>query len=624
LVDKNNLVTKWAESMLNKSWKYLVLVLLIIAAYSPTFTGKFILDDNALIKNNSFIREPHSIAAYFSQEDGITDSSDLGEYHSNYFRPLINMTYRLDYRLWGLNSTGFRITNLVLHILCCFLLLIIFSHLLDKQSAFFITLIFALHPVNTESVSFVTSRNNIIVTLFMLGSLATYLAGWERKNFPVYIISIFLFAGAVFSKEFGLMVIPIIFLCQRVLVKQRHDFKKELISYVPFLAITAFYFMLRKDVTGSILNLSSTENIWTRLYFSPLIIFYDLQLILLPHRLHFIDFYYPANIFNWYAMTAAFLFVLLCFVLWKIRDHKLFIFSALGFLACVSPTLNIIPHQSISLISMRWLYASIGFLLIAVGVMIQKAIIAKRDLAVSIMIIVVIYLGGYTYVLNKNLWHDDDTLMKHEVFGFNNYLFASDIAEKFFKNKQYPEAEKYYRIAIEKNPELPMSYINYSAFLIETGRSVDAASLLNKAKALIMTHYEQGEWNNNMGTALLRLGKSEDSLKYFKEAVNNAPKEPTFWQNLGGLYGMMGDYKSSIEALEKGIKNSPDSIALRTNLAMSYINLKEYENAVSVLESLPENKRNDIALRLLKSAQEAMRIDSTGQEVNEKQPHRSD
>jgi protein O-mannosyl-transferase len=606
------------RAMLNKSWKYLVLVLLIIAVYSPTFTGKFILDDNALIKNNSFIREPHSIAAYFSQEDGITDSSDLGEYHSNYFRPLINMTYRLDYRLWGLNSTGFRITNLVLHILCCFLLLIIFSHLLDKQSAFFITLIFALHPVNTESVSFVTSRNNIIVTLFMLGSLATYIAGWERRNFAIYIVSVFLFTGAVFSKEFGLMVIPIIFLYQRMLVKQRHGFKKELINYIPFLAIAILYFMLRKDVTGSILHLSSTENIWTRLYFSPVIIFYDLQLILLPYRLHFIDFYYPENIFNWYVVTAAFLFISLCFVLWKIRNHRLFMVSTLGFLACVFPTLNIIPHHCISLISMRWLYVSMGFLLIAVGSVIQKAIIAKKALAISVLIIVVIYLGGYTYVLNKNLWHDDDTLMTHEVFGFNNYIFASDIAEKFFKNKQYPEAEKYYRIAIEKSPEQPLSYLNYSAFLTETERPADAESLLNKAKALIMTHYEQGEWNNNMGTALLRLGKSEDSLRFFKEAVNKAPNEPIFWQNLGGLYGMMGDYKSSIEVLEKGIKYSPDSMALKTNLAMSYINLKDYNNAVLVLESLPENKRNNVASRLLKAAQESMLNDSTGQEVNEK------
>src|SRR4030042_938014 len=245
-------------------WKYIIITILIIIAYFPTFSGEFILDDVSLVKNNPFIRESHSIAEYFSQEDGIYDKNDLGEYHSGYYRPLINMTYRLDYMLWGMDAHGFRITNVILHILCCFVLFNFISLLLDRQTAFWITVIFALHPVNTEAVSFIVARNNIIVTMFILGSLLLYIVAWERQNYLINIASLLLFTGAIFSKEFGLMIIPLIFIYQRILANKRYGLLNEIISYIPFIMITLLYFLLRKGVTDSLLTPSSMENIWSR------------------------------------------------------------------------------------------------------------------------------------------------------------------------------------------------------------------------------------------------------------------------------------------------------------------------------------------------------------------------
>jgi hypothetical protein len=71
--------------ILSQILNYIIVSALIVIAYFPTFTGEFILDDNALVKKNSFIKESHSIAAYFNQEDGIVDKRDLGDYHSGYY-----------------------------------------------------------------------------------------------------------------------------------------------------------------------------------------------------------------------------------------------------------------------------------------------------------------------------------------------------------------------------------------------------------------------------------------------------------------------------------------------------------------------------------------------------------
>jgi len=77
--------------------KCLIITFLVVISYWPTFSGDFLFDDNALVKNNQFIRNPQSIIKYFSQEDGIADERDFGSYHSGYYRPLINMAYRLHY-----------------------------------------------------------------------------------------------------------------------------------------------------------------------------------------------------------------------------------------------------------------------------------------------------------------------------------------------------------------------------------------------------------------------------------------------------------------------------------------------------------------------------------------------
>jgi Tfp pilus assembly protein PilF len=601
-------------------WQSITITILIVAAYFPTFSGDFVLDDIALIKNNPFIREPHSLPEYLDQEDGVIDQTHLGEYHSGYYRPLINMTYRLDYKIWGNDAVGFRITNLVLHILFSLFLFFFISRYVDRQIAFWITLIFALHPVNTESVSVITSRNNIIAALLILVSLWSYITGWERNKISAYIVSLLLFIGAVFSKEFGLMVIPLIFLYQRTLARQKYGLSKELISYIPFLMLVFFYMMLREGVTDSILTPSSMDNIWSRIYFTPFIIFYNLKLILLPHGLHCIQVNYPANVFNWYSTLSVLVFILIGLSLWKLKSNRLLIFSILGFLVCIFPALNIIPNSSISLVGMRWLYVSMGFLLIGISSLIQKVFAAKRDISISILVIIITYLGGYTYILNRGLWHDNDTLIQQEVFGFKNYLFASDIAEKYFNNKQYSEAEKLFKVAIEKASYQAYSYINLAALYIETGRPEVAVSVLNKAKRLVMTNHEQGEWYNNMGTALINMGEIENGLKNLRKSVISVPDEDVFWANLGGAYGMTGDYVNSINALKTGIEISPESILLRINLALTYINLKDYQQAISILEAFPEKelKGNPEVLRLIRQAQVGQQNDGSGLDRSKK------
>jgi tetratricopeptide (TPR) repeat protein len=583
-----------------RCWPYVIIGLFVALSYAPTFTGGFILDDNALIRNNPYVKELHSLASYLEQEDGIVENESRGDEHTGYYRPLVNLTYWIDYKLWGMKPEGFRTTNLFLHILTCFLLFRFVLLLVNnRHAAFWATILFAFHPVHTESVSWVCNRNNVLVTLFSLISFSCYIKGRTGQERLMLAASWLFFLLAIFSKEFGLLVLPCIFLYHRFLAKERPSTLGETVSYLPFLLIVLGYFLLRNMVTGSWLSPSDEAGLWERIYFAPYLIAWNIKLIFLPYDLHNFIVRYPASHLNWQAVAGLFCITflgLLTLTAWK---HRLARFSILSFLASLFPVLNIAHISAVSLISMRWLYFPMIFISLALAEAINKCLKMKFAFTVSILCPTVLYLGVYSYILNGCLWHNEDAFLRQEVVHFNNFFHSGGLAENLFNKKDYVSAERYFRMAIDKHPQETKNYINYSALLTETGRPKAAISLLERAKSLHMTRKERGEWHNNMGTAYFDLKKYEEALTYFEQAVESWHGASQFWSNLGAGYGATGDYTNSISALEKALRMAPDSLQTRKNLGVTYYRAGNYAQAILVLKKIPAQQREAMGVNHL-------------------------
>jgi tetratricopeptide (TPR) repeat protein len=576
----------------------LVISLVVLLAYLPTFTGEFILDDNPLIKNNRYIKERHSVYSYLAQEDGITDREDSKGYHTGYYRPLITFSYWLDYKLWGMTPQGFRATNVVLHLLtCCFLFKLILFLVNDRQAAFWATLLYAIHPVNTESVSWVAARNNIIVTLFFLLSFYCYVKRWEGGSPTYFIASVVFFALAVFSKEFGLLVLPCIFFYQRFLSGKKRNLSDEIISYLPFVIMGVGYFLFRNMVTGSWLTPSDAGDLWKKVYFAPYLVAWNLKLIFFPYHLHSFIINYPPDYLNYQTVAGFSCMTLLGLLTWKARRNKCVIFSICSFYVALLPILNIIPTSAVTLMSMRWLYLPMIFVSLAATQLIRRSVKKNRALTVSVLSLALVYFGTHSYILNKYLWHDEDTFFRREVWHFNNCFYAGGLAESLFNKKDYKEAERYFRVAISRYPKETENYINYSALLVETGRPEVAISLLERATSLSMTRKERGEWNNNMGTAYFHLKKHIQALKYFRKAITFFPDRSELQANLGATYGAMGDHMNAVSALRKGLNMTPDSVLLRKNLAVAYHRMGNCAKAISVIEEIPPQKREEQSIK---------------------------
>lgn len=582
----------------------LILSLIIAASYIPTFSGEFILDDRPLVKNNLFIREFSSPAFYLFQEDGVSNEGISG-YHTGYYRPLINLFYTLDYKIWGMNPSGFRITNLILHLFTCAVLYqILFILLGGRFIAFAVTLLFGLHPINTESVAFISARNNILVTLFSLISFYYYLKNAKEGKIWARLLAYLSFAVALLCKEFAIMLFPVFFLYNRLILRDRRVNREEILGYIPFILILFSYFLLRANAIGSVVTPISTPNLWKNIYFVPFLIVYDLKLILIPYGLHSFIIHYPDDYLSWQAFAGFICLGSLAFMLWRERKNKILLFSFLSFLIALFPVLNIIHTSAVTVVSMRWLYFPMIFLSFSCAWYLQRLQNINRFFVLSGLSALIIYFGTYSYILNQNLWHDEDTFFRQEVQNFSNSFYAGGLAENLLEKKKYQESERYFRIAIDNYPYKTKNYINYSALLINTGRPDDAVLYLNKARSLTMTHDEQGQWFNNMGMAYFNLRTNDDALKNFKKAIIFSPNESQFWANLGGAYGSMGDYINSVSALKKGLEIAPESIELRKNLAITYIRMEDYEKAILTLEKIPthEIEINIEVEKLLKQA----------------------
>ena len=534
------------------------MAILVFLVYFPTFSGEFLpVDDNRLIKNNRYIRTLHSPISYLLQEDGVTHEFDARGYHTGYYRPLLNLTYFIDYKLWGLSAPGFRVTNLFLHIICCFILFHFLQFLInDRSAALLATLIFAIHPVNTEAVSWVAARNNILVTIFSISCLFFYIRGWEEGRRLSWIVSALTFALGILSKEMGFMVIPLLFLYQRLLSRTRRNIHEELLSYLPFIVVTVAYVFLRKAATATYFSPSEMAGFWNRVCFAPYVILWNLRLIFLPYGLHSFVVDYPPIYLNWQFPAGLCYAGFLGIFIWKQRKNRLMIFSVLSFHIALFPTLNIIPTSAITLVSMRWLYFPMVFLSFGIAQGARGLLKINSFIARGIICSTLVYLGSYSYILNRSLWYNEDNFLKQEVLGFRNYYY----------------------------------YINYAALLTDTGRPDMALAYLEKTESFPKTRQRQGQWFNNMGAAYFRLRNYDESLKNFLKAVEYCPNEIEYSSNLGGAYTAVGDYAKGAFVLVEALKLAPHSVGLRKNLAVNFIETGRYEDAEIILGNIPEKE----------------------------------
>jgi hypothetical protein len=257
-----------------------LLSLAVLLAYGITLRNGFAWDDTQIIVTNVINREWANLSTVLLGPD-VVFNDDL----ASYYRPLNRLVYMIEYHLYGLHPRGYHLLSLLVH-LGNVLLLYAFGKKIftTGTSAFIAALIFAVHPANSEAINFVSGRNNLFATFFVLAALLLFHVGRERNNSKLYLLSALLFLGGLLCKEIALMLLPILFFYPFQTEETRvRTYRERFVLLIPFISAALLYLLLRSTALSQIVTQPGTSSgVWSRLVMNFYIIPVYASLLVIP------------------------------------------------------------------------------------------------------------------------------------------------------------------------------------------------------------------------------------------------------------------------------------------------------------------------------------------------------
>src|SRR3990170_2225709 len=192
------------ESKISKNPSLPVLILVIVClsqfVYLNSLSNQFVYDDEFTIVTNYFVKTWNNFPLLFNS-DYFKLSGELS------YRPVVTLSYFIDYSLWKLNPFGFHLTNTLLHTLNSVLLFFLLKRIFNcRTTSFIATLIFLCHPVHSEAVNAISYREDLLAATFFIAAFLLYVktSKGNRSFSPAYFASVACYLSGVFSKEMAI------------------------------------------------------------------------------------------------------------------------------------------------------------------------------------------------------------------------------------------------------------------------------------------------------------------------------------------------------------------------------------------------------------------------------------
>ncbi|MDP3980928.1 MAG: tetratricopeptide repeat protein, partial [Chlamydiota bacterium] len=259
--------------------------------YANSFKNQFVWDDEILVVKNNYIKSWDHTPDYF-----IKNTFKGGDRDSNFWRPTQLYSYLIDFKLWGLQPFGFHLSNTIFHALAGFLIYLYLFVLFRRQVlALIVSLIWIIHPLQTEAVTYIAGRADSIAAIFIFLSLYLYLRytqSEEKNDIILYLGSFIAFLMAIMSKEMAIMIPFIMILSDVFNTHEKRSWSNRIIGYIPFIVVFLIYWWARKTVldfaTIPILQEQAANHIPTVMRLLTFLLTLSRYLILLffPFMLH--------------------------------------------------------------------------------------------------------------------------------------------------------------------------------------------------------------------------------------------------------------------------------------------------------------------------------------------------
>ena len=454
---------------------YLLIILISFLVYANSLFNDFVYDDPVFIFNDKSITSLSNIPKYFTGEQGYQKSN------FPYFRPITSASFNINYLFSGYTPFGYHLFNLILHLLNSLLLfkflLIVFNKYSGKENQVNIiiscllgTLIFAVHPVHTEAVSWIAGRVDILLFTFFILAFIYYLKYSESDNNRspnlYFYITCFFYSLALLTKETAIIFTAAIFLFD-LIVRRKHIkqiLRESLKIYSLLIIISLLYLYVRmimlknvtvKDFYLYFYNKDAITIIFTMIQTIPLYI----KLLLFPASFiyNYNGFIPYTNSFNFHVLISIIITLLsITGIIVFLKKAPKVSYALIFFFISLSPVMNFVP--TVFLAAERFLYiSSISLSIVIVSVLPAIGKFLKNIYIYSIFAVIIIILGIVTVLRNFD-WKNNDTLFLSAKDKPGTVLYTN-LGNVYYKRNELNLAEQCYLKALKIRTELPVTYV---------------------------------------------------------------------------------------------------------------------------------------------------------------------
>jgi len=441
-----------------------VIIFLGIAVYANSLKGDFVWDDEDFVVKNDYIKSLKNIPLFFTKKETLA----AGKLGGDNYRPLVSLTYALDYSFWKLNPTGYHITNTGLHVLNAILLFYLLTLILKNYAlSIFSSIIFLIHPIQTEAVTWISGRSNVLFLFFFLLAFILYIKQKTSKKHMLYAASLISFLCGLLSKE-TTAVFPLMIILYDWIYDRENNIAGRIVKYMPFLAVFGIYMFIRFTVLGRLGQCDYwTGSLYTTLLTMARVIVYYIRLLLFPVGLCIDYLKYPASYSIMDHKVLLSLIVLLTMLITAFglrKRNKDLSFGIFWFFIALLPVINIIPVKIF--MAERFLYLpSIGFAVTLSAIfyiLYCKKIdsIHFKKLLVTTQIILIIACSTLTFLRNKD-WTDAAVLYGKAIESYPDnfrarYNLAITYGKRGQEDKALTEMREVERLRKEAKEEQPI------------------------------------------------------------------------------------------------------------------------------------------------------------------------
>ncbi|MGH9339126.1 MAG: tetratricopeptide repeat protein [Acidobacteriota bacterium] len=533
-----------------------ILAIAIFAAifYLNSFQNFFVWNDWTFIIENFLIKDWRNLPEIFTSAFW---KPLLGE-PTLVYRPLTALSFMTDFSLWGLEPWGYHLTNTALHILNSVIGYFLVRNYTSATTAFMGSILFAVHPIHTEAVTYIWGRADLLMSFFLLAGTLLYLKSVKRRSRLLYAASLPLFLFALLSREIAFMFPLLLLTADYSLPWSRFRWIRHL---GPLLVLVAYLIGRVFFVGGFSFDPGPAAGSFVA---SLLVVLKAIPiyvgLLLFPFNIQFIHPLAPFPIGGLVILSVLLLVGVGAGLGLAFRSgNQAAAFALMWFLAGLIPLIHL-AINGLPLLE-AWLYLpSLGFLLLpALGL----AALRERISPVLLTILIAVLLGAVTVNRNQD-WEGEMSLALDTAQASPDDPTAMGLlADAYFRWGRPDRAEELLRKALETAPEnlrLHRSMGVLSQFL-----GSDSEALAHYQRAIELNPDHPGPYGR-LAAYYRNRGHLGQARKYLAKAAQTFPYSSEIYNELAYMHYMDGQLEAAKIALEAAQKISPWSPAVQNNL----------------------------------------------------------